>query len=234
MIKFTIKNKSFKTSLNKSLIKISTIMFVGTFLISLNLFAEAPKVGRSAAARYFQNEKAAERRGLANESESSSTNQRKEHYMAIGIGTFSESTAYNWGQSGKEEKIGKWGADLTYRFAEQEYLFDQALKVSYVQFGPANQEASKLSFLYAVTLPEAGSKFPLYFGAAGGLGLYLKQLEKESVISLDYQLYLGLRAFNIFDTMGLFVEGGLRNHLHVTSDGQFNGTFLSLGSVFVF
>jgi hypothetical protein len=210
-------------------------------ILTLNLFfgfgfkalADAPKVGREAAARYFQNEKNAEKRGTASESEGSS-GKRKGHYMAVGFGTFSESTAYNWGQNGKEDKIGKWGADLTYRLDEQEYLFDQSLKVSYAQYGPVNQEASKLSFLFAMTLPEAGSKFPLYFGAAGGLGLFLKQLSDESVISLDYQLYLGLRTFNVFDTMGLFVEGGLRNHLQVTSDGQFNGTFLSLGSVFVF
>jgi hypothetical protein len=200
-------------------------------------FADAPKVGKKAAERYFQKERAAERRTVSGESSDGSlnySNKGSDHYMALGFGTFSESTAYNWGQNGKEDKVGKWGVDLTYRFVEQEYLFDQSLKVSYNEYGPATQDASKLSFMYSVTLPEAGSRFPLYFGVAGGLGAYLKQIDQESLISLDYQLFLGLRVFNIFDSMGLYVEGGLRNHLHVTSDGQFNGTFLSLGSVFVF
>lgn len=200
-------------------------------------YADAPKVGRKAAERYFQKERAAERRGVSSEnnvSASSYSGKGTDHYMALGFGTFSESTAYNWGQKGKEEKIGKWGADLTYRFSEQEYLFDQALKVSYYQYQPTLEDLSKLSFLWAITLPEAGSQFPIYFGAAAGVGMFLKQISQESLISLDYQLFLGLRSFNIFGSMGLYVEGGMRNHLHVTSDGQFNGTFLSLGSVFVF
>lgn len=154
--------------------------------------------------------------------------------MAIGFGTFSDGTSYNWAQNGKESATGKWGADITYRFSEQEFLFDESFKVSYNQYKPANQDASKLSLLYAITFPEATSKFPIYFGAAGGLGVYLKQIEDESPISFDYQLYLGLRAFNLFDSVGVYIEGGMRNHLHITSDGQFNGTFLSLGTIFNF
>ena len=154
--------------------------------------------------------------------------------MSLGFGTFSDATTYNWAHNGKQTGLGKWGADITYRFSEQEYLFDESFRVSYNQFNPANQDASKLSILYAITFPEATSKFPIYFGGAGGLGVYLKQIEEESLISFDYQLYLGLRAFNLFDSAGLFIEGGMRNHLHITSDGQFNGTFLSLGAIFNF
>lgn len=196
----------------------------------------APKVGKLAAARYFQGEKSAEKRGTAAEKEAEEGSSKKltDHYMALGLGNFSNGTAYNWGQNGKEENVGKWGVDLTYRFSEQDYLFDEALRVSYVQYNPATQDVSKLSFLYALTLPEANSKFPIYFGVAGGLGIFMKQVDQESFISLDYQLYLGVRAFNLFDSVGLYVEGGMRNHLHITSDGQFNGTFLSLGTIFNF
>lgn len=201
-------------------------------------FANAPKVGKAAAAKYFQKEKEAERRGLAtSESDSDSSSSRgqlKDHFMAIGFGTFSDSAAYNWAHNGKETQVGKWGVDLTYRFAEQNYLFDEAFRISYAEYHPEAQDASKLSLLYALTFPEANSKFPLYFGAAGGAGVYLKQTDGESPLSFDYQLYLGLRAFNVFDSMGLYVEGGMHNHLHLTSDGQFNGTFLSLGTIFNF
>ena len=154
--------------------------------------------------------------------------------MSLGFGTFSDSTAYNWAHNGKEANVGKWGVDLTYRFAEQDYLFDESLRISYAQYEPAAQESSKMSVLYSITFPEASSQFPFYFGAAGGLGVYLKQIDQESLISFDYQLYLGLRAFNLFDSVGLYIEGGMRNHLHITSDGQFNGTFLSLGTIFNF
>lgn len=216
---------------------IQGFLFFSGLILNLNAFAAAPKVGRAAAARYFQNEKKIDRSPTAEAEESSSSSFSRsltDHYMSLGFGTFSDSTAYNWGQNGKEEQVGKWGLDLNYRMSEQEYLFDQSLKVSYAQYRPANQDTSKLSFLYAITFPEAGSKFPLYFGVAGGLGVYLKQIDQESLISFDYQLFLGLRVFNVFDRVGFYVEGGLRNHLHLTSDGQFNGTFLSLGSVFVF
>ncbi len=202
-------------------------------------YGGALKVGRTAAARYFQREKLAQNRSSASEdyeapSRESSVNHLKDHFMSLGFGNFSEGTAYNWGQNGKESKTGKWGADLMYRFSEQEYLFDEAFRISYAQYEPALQEASKLSLLYAITFPEATSKFPLYFGAAAGLGVFIKQLENESLISIDYQLYLGLRAFNLFDSVGIYIEGGMRNHLHLTSDGQFNGTFLSLGTIFNF
>lgn len=221
-------------------------------------FAYAPKVGKAAAARYFQNERkhdgrvssAEEESGYDYGAESSSNNSSQspkprparhvanenagDHYMSLGFGTFSEGTAYNWGQNGREEDIGKWGADLTYRMSEQEYLFDQSLKLSYAQYKPALQDSSKLSFMYAITFPEAGSQFPIYFGAAVGLGVYLKQVSDESMITADYQLFIGARIFNLFDSVGLYVEGGMRNHLHITSDGQFNGTFLSAGMVFTF
>lgn len=218
---------------------IDSFLFFAIFTTSVFSFAGAPKVGRTAAARYFQLEKQAERRSTAsNDNDSApssySGKQLQDHFMALGFGTFSDGTSYNWAHNGKDEKIGKWGADVTYRFAEQEYLFDESLRISYNQYKPAEQDTSKLSLLYAITFPEAASQFPIYFGAAGGLGVYLKQIDQESLISFDYQLYLGLRAFNLFDSVGFYVEGGMRNHLHITSDGQFNGTFLSLGTIFNF
>jgi hypothetical protein len=224
--------------MKRNIKKIHSILIFAILTTSALSFASAPKVGRTAAARYFQLEKQSERRGTASESSesssSSSSSNLKDHFMSLGFGTFSDSTAYNWAHNGKETNVGKWGVDLTYRFAEQDYLFDEALRISYAQFEPADQEANKLSLLYAITFPEARSQFPFYFGAAGGLGVYLKQIDQESLISFDYQLYLGLRAFNLFDSVGLYIEGGMRNHLHITSDGQFNGTFLSLGTIFNF
>jgi len=219
-----------------------SILIFATLTTSVFSYANAPKVGRSAAARYFQMEKKAERRTMAANdadssypsSSSSAGGRLKDHFMSLGFGTFSDATAYNWGQNGKEPSVGKWGVDLTYRFSEQDYLFDESLRLSYNQYKPADQDTSKLSILYAITFPEASSKFPIYFGLAGGLGVYLKQVPDESLISFDYQLYLGLRAFNLFDSVGVYVEGGMRNHLHITSDGQFNGTFLSLGTIFNF
>lgn len=206
-------------------------------------FANAPKVGRSAAAKYFQAS------GQKSEEDQEYVTTRKkprapasevdavspdDHYLMLGISSYLNADAYKWGQDGKEEKVGKSGIDMTYRIGQYSNLVDEAIRVSYTEFNVVDTKASKLSLLYAWTLPDAGSKFPLYFGFAGGPGIFFKQLSGESPISLDYQLFFGLRLFNIYETTGFYVEGGLKNHLHLTSDGQLNGTYISAGAVFTF
>lgn len=219
---------------------------LGFQAICLPVFA-APKVGRNAAAKYFQSGgnkvgdnrfsqleeqgEEAQARRYPSSVESLSSEQR---YLAFGISNYMSSDAYNWGMSGKEEGIGKIGLDLTYRISEYNNLLDQAVRVSYTEFKPAGKRASKMSFMYALTLPDAGSKFPLYFGFAAGPGIFFKQLEDESSLSLDYQLFLGLRLFNLFESAGFYVEAGLKNHLQLTSDGQVNGNYVSVGAIFTF
>lgn len=232
-----------------SLIKHLGLVLSFSLIVPALAQANAPKVGRNAAAKYFQKgnrigdsqfSKAGEqeedsadaipRRNPSN-IESLSTEER---YLAFGLSSYMSSDAYNWGMSGKEENVGKWGFDMTYRVSEYNNLMDQAVRVSYTEFKPAGKRASKMSFMYALTLPDAGSKFPLYFGFAAGPGIFFKQLEDESSISLDYQLFLGLRLFNLFESTGFYVEAGLKNHLQLTSDGQVNGNYISAGAVFTF
>lgn len=208
------------------------------FIFSYNFSqANAPKVGRSAAAKYFQTQNKSEEYVAEQPQRSPSSVEAlsdQEHYLAVGLGSFTQTDSYNWGSSSKEEEIGTYGIDMTYRLTQEGYLFDQALRVSYNEFKPVKERTSKLSFMYAMTLPDAGSKFPLYFGLAAGPGVFMKQLEGESSLSFDYQLFLGLRLFNVFEKTGFYIEGGMRNHLLITSDGQLNGTFISAGAVFTF
>lgn len=197
----------------------------------------APKVGRSVAAKYFQGEVEKEekpsKRSKRVSSEVDSVGD-DDHYLTVGINTYLNSDVYNWGQSGKEEKVGKSGFDMSYRIGKYSSVVDEGIRVSYSEYNPAGFSASKLSLMYAWTLPDAGSKFPLYFGFAAGPGIFFKQISGESPISLDYQLYFGLRLFNIFENTGFYIESGLKNHLHITSDGQLNGTYISAGAVFTF
>lgn len=217
------------------------LRYVFICLMLCNGLAEAkvPLVGRKAAAKYFQNHGS-----QLDQGESSSDNSRNpssveslandERYLAFGLSRFTNSDSYEWGRSGKETDIAKFGIDLTYRISQYNNLLDQAVRVSYNEYEPITKKATKMSFMYALTLPDAGSKFPLYFGFAAGPGIFFKQLEDESSLSLDYQLFLGLRLFNIFDSTGFYIESGLRNHLHITSDGQLNGTYFGAGAVFTF
>ncbi len=216
------------------------VILAVVLVFTFQAHAAAPVVGKKAAAKYFQN------RGIAQNSQGNEDSYQtrypstieslsmQDHYLALGIGSYSSVTAYNWGNDSKQTDIGKVGFDLTYRLTQDSTLYDEIVRISYNNFEPVGQKSSKMSFLYGMTFPDAGSQFPLYFGIAAGPGIFFKQVDGESVLSLDYQLMLGLRLFNIFENTGFFVEGGLRNHLHITSDGQLNGTFISVGAVFTF
>jgi hypothetical protein len=153
--------------------------------------------------------------------------------MALGVSTYASSKAYKWGVN-NEQDVAKTGLDMTYRLTQDYELFDEIIRVSYNTYRPANQKAAKMSFLYGITFPDATSKFPLYFGIAAGPGIFFNQLDGESTVALDYQMFLGLRLFNLFESTGFFVEGGIKNHLHLTSDGQLNGTYISAGAIFTF
>ncbi len=198
--------------------------------------ANAPKVGKRAAARYFQSESPGNQSEVANQRVASAVEpmSSEDHFLAFGFSSYVSSDAYKWGQNGKEEKVGKWGIDMAYRIGQYSNVIDHGIRVSYNEFEASMKRASKLSLMYGLTLPDATSQFPLYFGAAFGPGIFMTQLENESSLTLDYQLFLGLRLFNIFENTGFYVEGGMKNHLQLTSDGQLNGTYISAGGVFTF
>ena len=217
--------------------KLNIILLCFSIVISASFVqaAGAPVVGRKAAAKYFQ------ARG-DNSYEASSVPRfpstieplgSEDHYMALGISSYTSSKAYKWGVN-NEQEVAKTGIDMTYRLTQDYELFDEVIRVSYNTYKPAGQKASKMSFLYGMTFPDATSKFPLYFGFAVGPGIFFNQIDGESTIALDYQMFLGLRLFNLFEKTGFFVEGGIKNHLHLTSDGQLNGTYVSAGAVFTF
>ena len=209
-----------------------------TFIFGVqSALADAPKVGRKAAARYFQGEtqSSADSQIPTNRAPSNiEALSPEDHFLTFGFSNYVSSDTYRWSPNGQENQVGKWGLDMMYRISQFSSTIDQALRVSYNEYDVNSFRASKMSFLYALTLPDAGSQFPLYFGAAAGGGVFLKQVQDKSPISLDYQMYLGLRLFNVMEKTGFYIEGGLKNHLLLTSDGQLNGTFLSAGAVFTF
>ena len=205
------------------------------FVLSMccDIYASAPKVGKSAAAKYFQKNPEDQAKNIRYVASEEFGLGSEERYLTFGASLFTKSESYNWGNINNEQDIGKYGVDMTYRLSQSNYV-DYALRVSYAEYTPLNQKANKMSFMYAAILPDAGSKFPLYFGAAAGPGIFFTQLNNESSIALDYQLFLGLRIFNLFDSTGFYIEGGMKNHLQLTSDGQLNGTYISSGAIFTF
>ena len=186
-----------------------------------------PVVGRDAAAKYFQ------KRDVAENSNGGVTGAN-DHYLALHYGRLMSSQSYDWGRGGQEDDVGKNNFGLTYRMGEWVNSMDLNLRVDYTDYEVSGEKPTKISFMPLITFPDANSRFPLYFGAGIGLGVFLKQIDSKSALSLDYQLVAGARFFNVFENTGFFIEAGLKNHLLILSSGQYNGTFLAGGLVFTF
>lgn len=154
-------------------------------------------------------------------------------FMAIHIGSFFSDQAYKWGNS-SQDNIAKLNAGVDYRLGEWVNSMDLTMRIDYANFSLAEGEARKLSIGANVTFPDANSRFPLYFGGGLGAGFFIKQIPNESPLALDYSIFGGVRFLDVFENVGLMVESGLKNHLHLLSDGQFNGAYINVGSVFAF
>lgn len=208
----------------KTFLSLILPLFVASVATAQN---SQPVVGREAAAKYFQPRDPAESYG-------DSVRAASDHYLALHFGRYMASQSYDWGKNGQEDDAGKNQFGVTYRVGEWYNSMDLALRLDYSEFELADENPTKLSFLPLITFPDASSRFPLYFGAGLGLGVFFKQASGKSALSLDYQLIAGARFFDIFENTGFFIEAGLKNHLLILSSGQFNGTFLATGLVFTF
>ncbi len=157
-------------------------------------------------------------------------------YLALHIGTFFSDQAYRWGLTNQSD-VGKLDAGVDYRMGEWINSMDWSLRINYTSYDLAEGDARKLSFGAILTFPDVNARFPLYFGGGLGAGFFIKQVREpkdESPLCLDYSLLLGARFFNVIGSTGFMVETGLKNHLFLSSDGQYNGVYINVGSVFAF
>lgn len=182
--------------------------------------AKGLKTGRKAAGKHM-NRKVAAIGGSA-------------RYMAVHLGTFSDSEAYRWGDQDSWNDKAKTNIGVTYRVGEWTNSMDLLFRAELMSFDFDGEKPYKLSMMPVVIFPDARSTFPLYFGAGIGAGIFLKQVSGESSLSLDYNLILGTRFFDVIPAGGFFFEAGLKGHVHLLSSGQFNGTYLAGGMVFTF
>ncbi len=207
-------------------------LFQNPFVLMLTLvvsFAHAaeesqPKVGRKAAAKYFQGPAAPKE--IPNHSSD-------ENMLMLHVGGFSSSTSYSWKGSDKRVGIGQATYGITYLF-DHWGGSDLNVRFDFAEYKLDSDRATKLSILPLITFPSISTGFPLYFGIGAGAGVFFTQISEESNISFDYQLVTGVRFTNLLEHTGIFVEFGLKNHLLLLSDGQFNGTALSAGAIFTF
>lgn len=195
-----------------------------------------PRVGRQAAAKYMAPKKPGEETAEASDppAKSGYAAGASDHYLAVHIGWYANDNAYKWGAADNQENVGRYNFGITYRMGEWINSMDLLFRFDVSRYNLAEGGVTKFSIVPLFTFPDATSRFPLYFGAGIGLGAFGSQIAGESALSLDYQVVAGARFFNVWGQTGLFVEGGVKNHIHLFSDGQFNGTFIATGLVFTF
>ncbi|MCM2282326.1 MAG: hypothetical protein NDI61_10840 [Bdellovibrionaceae bacterium] len=191
---------------------------------------QAPPTGREAAQKYM----GADRAPANAERAPAQAGTSAAHYLAIHLGTFVSDDAYKWGRQSRVSDVGNLTAGVTYRVGEWVNSMDLALRLDFSTYDLPAGEATKISVLPVVLFPDANSQFPLYFGGGVGAGIMAKTTDGESALALEYQLLLGARFFEVVESTGFFVEAGIKNHLHLFSDGQFNGQFIAAGAVFTF
>ncbi len=195
---------------------------------------ETPTVGRKAAGKYMGAKGAAANTGSTDTQRRRPAAASSDHYLAVHMGSFISDNSYQWGTPSNQTNVGSWNIGVTYRIGEWHNSMDLGLRVDLQSYSLRDGRANKLSFVPVITFPDAGAKFPLYFGGGIGFGVFTQQLPSESPLTLDYQLFAGVRFFDVINNTGFFVEAGLKNHFLVFSDGQFNGNFGALGCVFTF
>jgi hypothetical protein len=191
----------------------------------------SPSVGKGKATQYFQS-----RKNESSSAGSSSDAGAPPHILALHFGGFFQGQSYNWGDNEKQG-AGRFNGGVTYRVGEWVNSMDLSIRAEYTSYwfnDDKNQYARKLSFSPVITFPDANSRFPLYFGGGVGLGLFMHQLADESPVSFDWQAFGGVRFLNVFESVGFMVEAGIKNHILMFSDGQFNGVFINVGAVFAF
>ena len=155
-----------------------------------------------------------------------------DHYLSLHVGTFVNDKAYRWGST--RENLAHLTAGVSYRMGEWVGSMDLLLRADFITFDLVEKNVTKMSLMPIVTFPEANSQFPLYFGGGLGLGVFFNQIDGESPISLDYQLLMGVRLFELTGSTGFTFEWGMKNHIHLLSNGQHSGVFASLGMLSTF
>jgi hypothetical protein len=202
------------------------LIFIAIYLVGVQVCAEKilveekknPQVGRQAAQKYFSKTQVDEPAGS--------------RILSLHAGGYINSKSYEWGKKGVSEKTGYQTLGVTYKIGEWIRAMDFSLRIDYLQYSFLQKNPIKLSVVPLFTFPDSASNFPLYFGGGLGAGVFLSQLERESNLSLDYQLIFGFRMQDIWGHSGFFIESGIKDHVHLLSDGQFTGQFLVAGAVF--
>lgn len=182
----------------------------------------AASTGKGAAMKYFSKKPSAQIRTSPAQTKPTGDSG----LMAFSVGTLVSSKSYQW----LGNDFQGWNVDIGYRPASKGY-FGRSYHLEYQKFTDVVEELSKMSFLMSFSFPRRLS-FPVYVGIAAGPGFFFKQKDDESEFTFDYKAYLGVRLNQAHSQY--FIQSGVKNHVHMLSDGQFIGWFVSSGVAYKF
>ena len=185
--------------------------------------ASAADTGKAAAMKYFSKNA---KRQIKTRSPQSIPTAGGDRLLAVAVGSLLNARSYQW----TEEELAGWNVELFYQKPTSGY-FGQGFHLELQKFANEVDEFSKVSFLVRFTFPRRLS-FPVYLGVAAGPGFFLEQREDESDFAFDYKAYLGVRLNE--PNSQYFFQSGVKNHVHVLSDGQFIGWYVSSGVAYKF
>lgn len=188
-------------------------------MLGADLSFAAQTTGRAAAQKYFQSD--------------SESGNPTENVLMLHYGQFVSSNAYSWADQSPVSDAGLSTMGVTY-LLEQWHGFDLNLRADLINYNVGGFGAQQLVILPMVTFPRAEHKFPLYFGAGLGPGVFVQQLANKSALALDYELVAGLRFMDLYQGVGTFIEAAMKNDFFALSTGQFIGSALEFGFVFNF
>lgn len=122
---------------------------------------------------------------------------------------------------------GEWGLNLGL-FWDETY-FSHGVQVDYLTYG---EDEKKISLLGGLIYPRIQTRFPLYIKGHLGLGYFTGDSFGRETLSIDYNLYTGVRFFS--GSMLFNIEVGSKNYTKLLRSAYLNSFVLSSGMSIVF
>ena len=151
--------------------------------------------------------------------------------LYVGSSLYSDSTAKNF----KSIPFSSVIAGFRQPIREVPQVGDFSLKTEIQNFRLKTDRVTQINITPLFSLPEAQSKFPVYVGLGIGFGFYpYFILAGKPALSLNGQLFAGLRLINLYKNLGLNGEVVLNMHVPFKERELYMETIANLGLLFSF
>lgn len=121
------------------------------------------------------------------------------------------------------------------QFKEVMGIGDFGLKAEIQSLRLKTGRATQINVTPVFSLPDEASGFPVYVGLGGGIGFYpYFILDSKPSLSVNFQLFTGIRLADLYENLGINGELTLHAHIPFREERLYMETIVSLGLVFSF